>query len=97
MGLASSQPLTSMLCFVENPEHLNKSLLKILRGLFAVCLLLGGAYWFIISVQGWYQGGFPVLTSGEKGKDSFSGVLFSVAFMLYGAWEIFRLVKENKT
>jgi len=76
---------------------LSKSLLKILRALFAVCLFSVGAYWFIISAQGWYEGGYPVLTSGEKGKDPFSGVIFSVAFMLYGAWEIFRLVKENKT
>jgi len=71
--------------------------MKILRGLLAVCLFSVGAYWFILSAQGWYQGGFPVLASGEKGKDSFSGILFSVTFMLYGAWEIVRLVKENKT
>jgi len=76
---------------------LNNRTLKILRGLFAVCLFSAGAYWFYISVQGWSQGGFPVLTSGEKGKDSFSGVLFSVAFMLYGVWEIFSLVKKSKT
>ena len=69
----------------------------ILRGLLAICLLVAGVYWFVTSAQGWYQAGFPVLTSGEKGKDVFSGLLFSVSFMLYGAWEIFRLVKENKT
>ena len=89
--------MNSALCFVTVSENLNKTLLKILRGLFAICLLSAGAYWFIASAQGWYQEGFPVLTSGEKGKDSFSGILFSVAFMLYGAWEIFRLVRENKT
>ena len=76
---------------------MNKSLLKILRGLFAVCLFTAGVYMFITSAQSWYQGGYPVFTSGEKGKDSFSGVIFSVVFMLYGVWEIFRLVKENNT
>jgi hypothetical protein len=72
-------------------------MLKMLRGLFAVCLFSVGAYWFIVSAQGWYQGGFQVFTSGEKGKDSLSGILFSVAFMLFGAWEILRLVKNRKT
>jgi hypothetical protein len=76
---------------------LNKSLLKILRGLLAVCLIFVGTYWLIESLQGWYQGGFKVLTTGDKGKDSFSGVLFSATFVLYGVWEIFRLVKQSKT
>jgi len=76
---------------------LKKPFLKIVRGLLAIFLLAAGAYWFVASAQGWYQADFPVLTSGEKGKDVFSGLLFSVAFMLYGVWEIYRLVKENKT
>jgi len=76
---------------------LKNAFLKILRSLVAICLLATGAYWFAASAQGWYQAGFPVLTSGEKGKDAFSGLLFSVAFMAYGAWEIYRLVKEDKT
>jgi hypothetical protein len=87
---------TAHLC-AEDSKRLSKSLLKILRGLFAVCVFLAGTYWFIVSAQGWYQAGFPVLTSGEKGKDPLSGILFSVVFMLYGAWEIVRLVKQGKT
>jgi hypothetical protein len=77
-------------------EHLNNSILKMLRGLLAGCLFSVGAYWFVDSMQGWYQGGFPVITRGEKGKDSFSGILFSVLFMLYGAWELLMFVKKSK-
>jgi hypothetical protein len=65
--------------------------------LFAVCLLCVGGYWLSESAQGWYQSGFQILTTGEKGKDSFSGVLFSATFILYGVWEIFRLVRQSKT
>ena len=83
--------------FWQIQDKLKTPFLRALRGLFAICLLAAGAYWFVSAAQDWYQKGFPVLTSGEKGKDVFSGLFFSVVFMAYGAWELFRLVKENKT
>jgi len=75
---------------------MNKPLLKLLRILLAIGLFSVGAYWFVDSAPGWYQGGFAVFTSGEKGKDAFSGLLFSVLFMLYGAWELFRLIRNHR-
>ena len=77
-------------------KDLKSLVINILRGLFALSLVSFGAVWFFNSSQDWYQKGFPILVSGEKGKDALSGVFFSVVFIAYGAWEIYRIVKENK-
>ena len=78
-------------------SKLKGSAIKLLRGLFAIFLVSFGAVWLFNSSQDWYQKGFPTLVSGEKGKDALSGLFFSVVFVAYGVWEIYRLVKDNKT
>ncbi len=86
-----------MLCFANDPMRLNQLLTVILRAAIAAGFLVGGVYWLAHSAEGWYEQGFRVITSGEKGKDSFSGVLFSTAFIAFGVWEILRLVRNRKT
>ena len=77
-------------------KNLNDSLIMIVRIIFSTSLLFIGVYWFFQSSQDWIIEGFPIFTSGEKGKDIFSGILFSTAFISYGIWEITRIIKENR-
>jgi len=40
--------------------------------------------------------GLCFFSNAGKGKDALSGIIFSVVFVLYGSWELFRLVNERK-
>lgn len=58
---------------------------------------MGGAYWFVVSLIGWKLEGFIVFTDGEQGKTAISGLLFSSAFILYGAMELIKLIYDYKS
>jgi len=72
------------------------SIIKILRGLFAIAIIAVGSYWLFLSTLEWIEGGFQILTSSEKGKDAFTGVLFSIVIIACGVWEFNRLVEKYK-
>ena len=73
------------------------SITRCLKALFAICLFVGGVYWFVVSLIGWKQEGFIVFTDGEQGKTAISGLLFSLTFMLYGAMELIKLMYDYES
>jgi len=69
----------------------------LLRSAFAIFMMLVGIYLLAISVNAWYDTGFSIITSKEKGKDAFSGIFFSIAFIAYAIWDLVNIIKKSKT
>ena len=65
---------------------------RIIRAVLAVAFLLVGVYWLLGYSGAWVDSRFQIFSTGEKGKDVFSAVLFGVIFIGYGVWEIYRLL-----
>lgn len=49
------------------------------------------------TIFGWYNEGFNISWSGEKGKDTLSGLFFSAVFLAYSVWELINIIKSKKT
>ncbi len=64
-----------------------------IRILFDGLLLLAGTYLLLAILQDAQIADFSLFSSGDKGKDALSGVLFSVIFISYAIWDITRLIK----
>ena len=69
--------------------------IRSLRGVVGIGLIALACYFFIPNFTAWYTEGFPIFSSGAKGKNALSGIFFSIIFFLYGGWEISNAIKKT--